>query len=317
MKQLYVADLREHRFLVNETNRPGTITNISGSVLSMLPGFHKKQNSTTHNPNKTEEQTSATPETSTIDTASTINNKNAVNNNGKTEKKGNDIHCNTIETISENEVFLNTKNIRDQKDNNSDIADFHVSLIPQNETQNSELSPIHTETKLRMHCAHNKMLNPYNCFVVGSFKEIFQGVDTNNLPTVLQALKELNFILANRAPGLSAHYGFPLEPYQISTKKYQTLSAHTSADLPPIPWTTATEEGHEPKATTNTDLQGNNHQYLDIATMIELGTHTDQIHTLTIKDYVMKKGLLINLDIVTETGVTHTCHQNPNTSIAK
>ena len=51
--------------------------------------------------------------------------------------------------------------------------------------------------------------------------------------------------------------------------------------------------------------------------MIELGTHTGQIHTLTIIDYIMKKGLLINLDMVTETDITHICHQNPNTSITK
>ena len=72
---------------------------------------------------------------------------------------------------------------------------------------------------LRTHCAHNEMLNHYNCTVVGCFKENFQGVDTNNLPAVLQALKELNFILANRAPKLSAHYGFPLEPCQISAEE--------------------------------------------------------------------------------------------------
>ena len=42
MKQLYEADPREHKFWVNEANRPGTRTNILGSVLSMLPGFHKK-----------------------------------------------------------------------------------------------------------------------------------------------------------------------------------------------------------------------------------------------------------------------------------
>ena len=60
-----------------------------------------------------------------------------------------------------------------------------------------------------MHCTHNEMLNHYNCIVVGCFKEIFQTVDTNNLPAVLQALKELNFILANRAPEVSTHYGFP------------------------------------------------------------------------------------------------------------
>ena len=63
------------------------------------------------------------------------------------------------------------------------------------------------------------MLNHYNHIVIGCFKEIFQGVDTNSLPTVLQALKELNFILANRAPKLSTHYGFPLEPQQVSTEE--------------------------------------------------------------------------------------------------
>ena len=31
-KQLYVADPRQHKFLVNEANRPGTITVILGSV---------------------------------------------------------------------------------------------------------------------------------------------------------------------------------------------------------------------------------------------------------------------------------------------
>ena len=37
-------------------------------------------------------------------------------------------------------------------------------------------------------------------------------MDTNYLSVVLQALKELNFILTNRAPELSAHYCIPLEP---------------------------------------------------------------------------------------------------------
>ena len=71
---------------------------------------------------------------------------------------------------------------------------------------------------LRMHHAHKKMLNHYNCRVVGCFKEIFEVVDTNSLQAVLQALKELNFILANRSPKLSTHYGFPLEPHQISAR---------------------------------------------------------------------------------------------------
>ena len=50
---------------------------------------------------------------------------------------------------------------------------------------------------LRKHHACNEMLNHYSHIVVGCFKEIFQGVDTNNVPAVLQALKELNIILAN------------------------------------------------------------------------------------------------------------------------
>ena len=72
---------------------------------------------------------------------------------------------------------------------------------------------------LQTHCAHNEMLNHYNCIVIGCFKDIFQTVDTINLPAVLQALKELNIILANRAPELSAHYSFPLEPWQVSVEE--------------------------------------------------------------------------------------------------
>ena len=155
----------------------------------MLPGFHKKkQNSTAYNPDETVEQTSETPEASTIDAASYTDNKSTVHNNGKTKNGGNDIHHNTIETIAKNKVFLSDKSVINQKDNNSDIADYHVSLSPQNETHNSELSPIHTETRLRTH-AHKEMLNHYNHIVVGCFKEIFQEVDTNNLHAVLQAPK--------------------------------------------------------------------------------------------------------------------------------
>ena len=63
------------------------------------------------------------------------------------------------------------------------------------------------------------MLSHYNHIVVGCFTEIFQTVDTNNLPAVLQALKELNFISANRASELSAHYGFSLKSQQVSTQE--------------------------------------------------------------------------------------------------
>ena len=61
-------------------------------------------------------------------------------------------------------------------------------------------------------CARNEMLSHYNRIVIGCFKDIFQLVNTNNLAVVLQALKELNLILENRAPELAAHYNMPLEP---------------------------------------------------------------------------------------------------------
>ena len=44
MKQLYIADPSEHKFLVKEANRPSTFSNILDSVLGTLPGFHKRQN---------------------------------------------------------------------------------------------------------------------------------------------------------------------------------------------------------------------------------------------------------------------------------
>ena len=84
---------------------------------------------------------------------------------------------------------------------------------------------------------------------------------------------------------------------------------------------TATEGGHEPEATTSTDLQGSHHQYLEVTMKIELDTHTGQVHILTIIrtkiDSDIKRGHLINPGMVTETDVTHITPQNPKTSIAK
>ena len=45
----------------------------------------------------------------------------------------------------------------------------------------------------------------------------------NNLAEVLQALKELNFVLANRAPELAVHYNMMLEPHQISAEEVPDL----------------------------------------------------------------------------------------------
>ena len=69
----------------------------------------------------------------------------------------------------------------------------------------------------------NTMLTQYNRIVIGSFKEFFQSVDTNNLSEVLQALKELNFMLANRTLELACYYNMPLEPCQITTEEVPDL----------------------------------------------------------------------------------------------
>ena len=66
---------------------------------------------------------------------------------------------------------------------------------------------------------HKEILSHYNHVLIGCFKDIFQSVGTNNLAAVLQTLKELNFMLTNRAPELTAHYSIPLELKQVSAKE--------------------------------------------------------------------------------------------------
>ena len=68
-----------------------------------------------------------------------------------------------------------------------------------------------------------EMLMHYNQIVIGPLKEFFQSVDTNNLGEVLKALRELNFILANRAPELASHYNMELEIRQITAEEVPNL----------------------------------------------------------------------------------------------
>ena len=69
----------------------------------------------------------------------------------------------------------------------------------------------------------NEMLTHYNRIVMGCLRDFFQPVDTNNLAEVLQALKELNFMLANRAPEPATHYNMTLELHQISAEDIPNL----------------------------------------------------------------------------------------------
>ena len=67
------------------------------------------------------------------------------------------------------------------------------------------------------------MLNHYNGVVIGCSKDIFQPDNTDNLAEVLQALKECNFMLANRALELIAHYNMLLEARQISPEEIPNI----------------------------------------------------------------------------------------------
>ena len=142
----------------------------------MVPGFHKRQNNILHNTKDVENQEHAALEASTIDTL----------DGGKNSEMGNN-----VDKATESNAFLSNVH------NTSDIADFCASTSAQNDIHNSSLLP--TKTMFPSNCTHNEMLSHYNHILIGCFKDIFQTVDTNNLSAVLQALKELNFVLTNRA----------------------------------------------------------------------------------------------------------------------
>ena len=188
---MYVADPSEHKFLIKAANSPSAFSNMIGSVLSLLPGFCKRKNQT-NNYKDVEDQkqaTQATPKASTIETVNTVQ-------SGKSLEISNH-----VDTTSEDV---------------SDLADFYANENVYHYICDSGFFPT---KNVFSNCMHNKMLSYYNCILIGCFKDIFQSVDTNNLDTVLQALRELNLVLGNRAPELAAHYSMPLEPGQVSAEE--------------------------------------------------------------------------------------------------
>ena len=120
--------------------------------------------------------------------------------------------------------------------NNNGNKDLHISTNTIANVDVSDLEDISSNAVHHQMCNNpflhenmfkdsitNEMLTHYNRIVTGSFKEFFQIINTNNLAEVLQALKELNFMLANRAPKLAAHYNMPLEPLQITAEEVPNL----------------------------------------------------------------------------------------------
>ena len=91
-----------------------------------------------------------------------------------------------------------------------DIFDFeHLSagkVHPETHHNPSPYENLHSGT------VRNEMLTQYNCIVIGSFKEFFQHINTNNLAIVLKALREL-----------ASYYNMELEPRQITAEEVLNL----------------------------------------------------------------------------------------------
>ena len=186
-KQLYVTDPSEHKFLVSLANSPSTFSSIINSVISLLPRLSSKQT----NPNKHKN----------------VNQEQSIIKASNTETSNNNSNKN---------LNVSTDTFADV--NISNFIDMSPDVVHHKMHDNS--SP---HENLFQDSIRNEMLTHYNRIVIGSFKEFFQSVNTNNLAEVLQALKELQFMLANRAPELAAHYNMPLEPHQITAEEVPNL----------------------------------------------------------------------------------------------
>ena len=174
-QQLYVADPSKHKFLASLANSPSTFSSIINSIVNLLPRVGSKQT----NPNKRNENQ--------MQSIMEASNKKAFNNNGNVDLN---VSTDTIANVDISDLEYPSPN-----------AVHHISH--HNPSLHENLFPDSVRNEMIMH---------YNRIVIGSFKEFFQSINTNNLAEVFQALKELNFVLANRAPELAMHYNMDLEP---------------------------------------------------------------------------------------------------------
>ena len=175
-------------------NSPSTFSSIINSVIGLFPRFSSKQTDSSKHKNKNQVQ-------SIIEASNT----EALINNGN---KGLNVSTDTIANVDI-----------------SDLADLSSNAV-HHETHNNPSTP----ENLFQDSVRNKMLTHYNRIVIGSFKEFFQSINMNNLAEVLQALKELNFVLANRAPELTAHYNMALEPHQITVEVPDLVRTHLNCN---------------------------------------------------------------------------------------
>ena len=169
-------------------NSPSTFSSIINSVIGLFPRFNNRQNNS--------DKHIGEHQTQSITKASNF--KTLCNTNGN---KGINLSADTIQEVSV-----------------SDLVDLSMDAGHHDRHD----TPSHHED-LFQNSVQNEVLTHYNRTVIGCFKDFFQSIDTNNLAEVLQALKELNILLANRAPEVAAHYNIALELHQISTEEVPDL----------------------------------------------------------------------------------------------
>ena len=140
-----------------------------------------------------------------------------------------------------------------------DISDF-AYLSPNAAHHKTHDNPSLHEN-LFQDSVRNEMLTHYNRIVIGSFKEFFQSINENSLAEVLQAVKELNFMLANRAPELALHYNMTLEPWQITEEEVPTLLGLTLIATQLTIQSTASEEDPTPEVINTICTADSHHRY--------------------------------------------------------
>ena len=164
-------------------NSPSTFSSIINLVLNLCPRFSSKQS----NPSENQVQ-------SIIKASHTEAPNNNVN-------KGINISTDTITNVDI-----------------SDLEDMSPDAVHHEMHDNPFLHENMFQDSVR-----NEMLTHYNRIVIGSIKEFFQSINTNNLTEVLQALWELHFMLAIRAPELASHYNMAFKLHQIIAEEVPNL----------------------------------------------------------------------------------------------
>ena len=131
----------------------------------------------------------------------------------------------TIIEASNTEAFNNNGNasLNVSTDTIADVDISDLTYPNANAVQHKTCNNLSQHKNLFQDSVQNEMLTHYNRIVIGYFKEFLQSVNTNNLAEVLQALKELNFVLAHRAPELPSHYNMVLEPQHITAEEVPNL----------------------------------------------------------------------------------------------